>query len=81
MKLPLLEQDKANHIVYGFVIYYVSNLFLNEYYSLGITLIFALSKEVKDEYKYRGFDLKDLLVTMLIPTMLFIKELIINKYK
>jgi hypothetical protein len=76
MKLPLINQDKANHIVYGFVIYFISNLFLNPFSSLTVVLFFALGKEVLDQIKYKGFDYKDLAVTMIIPVVLFLKTLI-----
>jgi hypothetical protein len=76
MKLPLINQDKANHIVYGFVIYYIANLFLNPFSSLTVVLLFALGKEVLDQIKYKGFDGKDLAVTMIIPVVLFLKTLI-----
>lgn len=78
MKLPLIPQDKANHIVYGFVIYFIANLFLNTYYSLGIVIIFALSKEAIDQVKYKGFDWKDLVVT-LIPAIMFLIKFLILK--
>jgi hypothetical protein len=76
MKLPLMPIDKANHIVYGFVIYYIANLFLNPFSSLTVVLLFALGKEVLDQIKYKGFDYKDLAVTMIIPIVLFLKTLI-----
>jgi hypothetical protein len=76
MKLPLIPTDKANHIVYGFVIYFIANLFLNPFSSLGVVLLFALGKEVLDQINYKGFDYKDLAVTMIIPVVLFLKTLI-----
>lgn len=73
MKLPLIPQDKANHLLYGFVIYCLSNLFLSNWYSVLIVFVIALSKEISDEYKYKGFDWFDLLTTMGIPILLAIK--------
>jgi hypothetical protein len=78
MKLPLIPQDKANHFVYGFAIYFIANLFLNLYYSFGIVFIIALSKELYDQYKYKGFDIKDLFATMIFPTIEILK-FILNK--
>ena len=49
MKLPLINQDKANHIVYGFVIYFIANLLLNAFSSLGVVLLFALGKEARPD--------------------------------
>lgn len=64
MKLPLIPHDKANHFIYGFVIFILSNLFLIEWVSLGIVFIFALGKELYDEWKYGGFDFVDLIYTL-----------------
>ena len=68
MKLPLIPQDKANHFIYGFFIYVLSNYFFNDLYSIGIVFLFALGKEIKDQIVYKGFDYKDLLATM-IPSI------------
>ena len=61
----LIAQDKANHFVYGFLIFMISQYFLNDYFSFGIVFAFALGKEIKDQIVYKGFDYKDLLVTLL----------------
>ena len=65
MNLPLIPLDKANHFAYGFLIFIISQLFFNDYYSFGIVVLFALCKEVKDQFKYKGFDYKDILATTL----------------
>jgi hypothetical protein len=70
MKLPIIPQDKANHFIYGFTIYIISNLFLNAYASFSIVYLFALGKECYDEYSYGGFDIKDLLSTIIAPIIL-----------
>ena len=64
MKLPLIPLDKANHFVYGFLIFIISQCFLNDLYSIGIVFLFALGKEIKDQIVYKGFDYKDILVTI-----------------
>ena len=61
--------DKANHFIYGFFIYVLSNYFLNDLYSIGIVFLFALGKEIRDEIVYKGFDYKDLIATM-IPSII-----------
>ena len=61
----LIAQDKANHFVYGFLIFIISQYFLNDYFSFGVVFAFALGKEIKDQIVYKGFDYKDLLVTLL----------------
>jgi len=62
----LIAQDKANHFLYGFLIFMISQYFLNDYLSFGIVFAFALGKEIKDHIVYKGFDYKDLLVTSII---------------
>lgn len=76
MKLPLIPQDKANHAIYGFVIFMISNIFLNEYYSLGIVCLFAIGKEIYDQYDYGGFDYKDVLASIILPLLLILKQLL-----
>ena len=61
----LIAQDKANHFLYGFLIFMISQYFLNDYLSFGVVFAFALGKEIKDQIVYKGFDYKDLLVTLL----------------
>lgn len=65
----IIPIDKANHFIYGFFIYVLSNYFLNDLYSIGIVFLIALGKEIKDQIVYKGFDYKDLLVTM-IPSII-----------
>lgn len=61
----LIAQDKANHFLYGFLIFMISQYFLNDYISFGVVFAFAIGKEIKDQIVYKGFDYKDLLVTLL----------------
>ena len=61
----LIAQDKANHFLYGFLIFIISQYFLNDYFSFGVVFAFAIGKEIKDQITYKGFDYKDLLVTLL----------------
>ena len=61
----LIAQDKANHFLYGFLIFMISQYFLNDYLSFGVVFAFAIGKEIKDQIVYKGFDYKDLLVTLL----------------
>jgi hypothetical protein len=77
MKIPIIPQDKANHFVYGFVIYFLFNLFLNQYTSFSIVFLFAISKEIYDEYKYSGFDWRDLVTTLIPAFLLTLKNLIL----
>ena len=76
MKLPIIPIDKANHFIYGFLIYTLANLLLSDLYSLLIVYLFALGKEIKDVFVYSGFDIKDLLTTLLPGVILTLTNLI-----
>lgn len=72
MNLPLIPLDKANHFVYGFIIFVLSNLLLNDLYSLGIVFLFAIGKEIKDQVVYKGFSIVDAIVTIAPGTLLYL---------
>ena len=74
MKLPSLPEDKANHFVYGFFIYIVSSLFVTPEEAFAIVWLFALGKEIIDEFVYSGFDIFDALVTVIPGTILLYLE-------
>lgn len=76
MGLPLIPLDKANHFVYGFIIFVLSNLLLNDLYSLGIVLLFAIGKEVRDQVVYKGFSVADAIVTLIPGTLLCLTNLL-----
>lgn len=76
MNLPLIPLDKANHFIYGFGIYFITNLILSNYWSLGVVILFALGKEIKDQIVYKGFDYKDFLISIIPAVLLFIKSFI-----
>jgi len=75
MKLPIIPIDKANHFIYGFVIYVVSSLFLTPDKALALVCLFALGKEIRDEFVYSGFDVKDVLATICPALILFLLSL------
>jgi hypothetical protein len=52
-------------------------LFLNQYASFSIVFLFAISKEIYDEYKYSGFDWRDLVTTLIPAFLLTLKNLIL----
>ena len=75
MKLPTIPHDKANHFIYGFTIFVLSNLVLNEWISLLIVCLFAFEKEIYDEWKYGGFDLYDAIYTIAPALILTLKQI------
>ena len=75
MKLPTIPHDKANHFIYGFAIFVLSNLVLNEWFSLSIVCLFAFGKEIYDECKYGGFDIYDAIYTIAPALILTLKQI------
>jgi hypothetical protein len=51
-----LSSDKIMHLVAGF--------FISIFFGSCIMVITAIGKEILDEYEYKGFDLKDLIMTL-----------------
>lgn len=76
MKLPQIRQDRANHFIYGFLIFIISNFFLQDYLSLLVVALVGLGKEVYDEYKYKGFDIIDFIFTLLSALIIVVSRLI-----
>jgi hypothetical protein len=56
------------------VIYFTISLY-NDLYALIATIVIAISKEVYDEIKYKGFDFIDILYTIMMPLGLYLKSL------
>lgn len=71
MNLPLIPVDKANHFIYGFVIFFAANLFLSSLIALIIVLVFGIGKEVYDYKSYGKFDIADTLATVIPAVMLY----------
>lgn len=72
-EMAKIPHDKLLHSFYGTVIYLL--LSLSSPILAILTVIFvAIAKEVYDEVKYKGFDLKNIIATILIPMLLFTKE-------
>ena len=75
MKLPLIPQDKANHYVYGSVIYFISNLFLSPILSMLVILLIALLKELYDYKAKTGTpEAMDVVWTLLGGLFLFLSN-------
>jgi hypothetical protein len=78
MKLPIIVQDKANHFIYGFTIFILSNLVFNDLISLAIICTIGFGKEVYDEWDYGGFDIVDFIYTIIPAIVLNLKQLYTN---
>ncbi len=65
MELPLLKEDKANHLIYGVVIYILSYIFLDRFYAMIPVIIIGALKEVFDNYsKKNNADIFDFIWTV-----------------
>jgi hypothetical protein len=54
MTLPLLVEDKANHLIYGIAIYMLSYIFLDRFYAMIPVIIIGALKEVYDHYSEKN---------------------------
>jgi hypothetical protein len=65
-KLPLIPNDKANHFIYGFIIFILSTLIFTNPISLLIVSIIGGSKEIYDKVSGTGNpEFLDFLATVL----------------
>lgn len=71
--LASIPHDKLLHSFYGTLIYLPIS-YVDSSIALGVVAIVALSKEILDEKDYGRFDWKDMVATVAIPTLLFIKD-------
>ena len=64
-KLPLIPQDKANHFIYGILIYFIVNLFFGIISAVAIGVVVAIGKEIYDDkHVNHTSDWKDAAYTM-----------------
>ena len=68
--LSKIPHDKLLHSFYGTLIYLPIS-YVDSSIALGVVAVVALSKEIWDEKDYGGFDLADIIATMLIPTLIY----------
>lgn len=72
-EMAKIPHDKLLHGFYGTVIYLLLSLF-SPIVAILTVIFVAIAKEVYDEIVYSGFDWKDIIATIAIPMLLFIKE-------
>ena len=75
MKLPIIPLDKANHFIYGFVIFILANIILSGLIALIITCVFAAGKEYYDYKTYGKFDMLDMSATILPALIMYAQSL------
>lgn len=54
MFLPILEKDKANHTIYGMVIFAIVYFLFSWQIAIGTVCFFALAKETYDNVSGKG---------------------------
>lgn len=75
--LPLIPQDKANHFIYGCLIYFVLQVILTPVFALIATSGIAIAKEVYDKKSKKGTpEILDALYTIAGAIPLFTLEIL-----
>lgn len=73
--LPLIPQDKANHVIYGMIIYYLAQFILTPVATLALVVAFAIGKEVYDWLSKKGTpEFLDFMSTVMGALPLYILE-------
>lgn len=68
-----IPKDKLLHSFYGVLIYLVAAL-VSPMFGVIAVVVIAVAKEAYDEIKYGGFDWVDIVATVAIPMVLFLRE-------
>ena len=73
--LPMFDKDKANHFIYGAVIYGLTALVITPEFCLIAVLITAVAKELYDFYNGKEFSYGDIMATELGGIVAFLISL------
>lgn len=65
-----IEHDKLLHSLYGTLVFALGLLVVSKWAALTLVVGVAINKEVYDQWKYGGFDWKDIVATALVPLLL-----------
>ena len=76
IKLPQLPQDKANHFIYGTLIYLIGSIWILPVPCLFITASIAFFKEFYDIYTHSDFSFADFIATCAGGITIMIAQLI-----
>ena len=68
-----IPKDKLLHSFYGVLIYLVAAL-VSPMFGVIAVVVIAIAKEAYDEIRYGGFDWKDIIATVAVPMVLFLRE-------
>ena len=72
--LANMSHDKLLHSFYGTLIY-ICVSFVDSSFALLVVALIAVVKEVYDRVDYGRFDWKDIVATVFIPIILYVKEI------
>ena len=79
MTLPLIPQDKANHFIYGCILYFLVSTYLTPIQAMGVVTLTASIKELYDYKTKTGTpEIKDIIWTIMGALPLFIKQVILE---
>lgn len=75
-KLPLIPVDKANHFIYGCLIYFIAQIWLVPVYALSVVILIGVLKELYDKISGKGTpDIMDSIWTILGAIPLFLIQI------
>jgi hypothetical protein len=76
MTLPLIPQDKANHFIYGCIIYFLVSTYLTPIQTMGVVTLTASIKELYDYKTKTGTpELMDVVWTLLGALTILITQI------
>ena len=73
--LPMFDKDKANHFIYGAVIYGLTALVITPVFCLIAVLVIAVAKELYEFYYGKTFSYGDIMATELGGIVAFLISL------
>jgi len=74
--LPMFEKDKANHALYGVIIYGLASLIVTPVFCAIAVYLTAVAKEFYDYYHGKRFSYGDIMATMIGGAIGFLISLI-----
>lgn len=73
--MGMIPKDKLLHSFYGVLLYSVLAFFGSEL-AIVTVIVVALLKEVWDEYSHRSADFVDVIATVVLPLVLYVREVV-----
>lgn len=73
--LAIIPNDKLLHSFYFTLLYAVLSTY-NSSVALTVVYVMAVLKECYDQFKYGGFDYKDIIASVFLPTLLYLAAIV-----